>query len=140
VTGVQTCALPIFEHIADDAGALRRMRELLVPGGRVVVLVPAAPWAYGSMDAAMGHVRRYNRRALVARFRDAGLVAQSARYMNFPGLLGWWWHARVLRRDRLSESSTRLFDRLVPYVSALERLIPVPAGQSLVVVGRRETR
>ena len=40
------------------------------------------------------------------------------------------------RRSRLSAGATRTFDRLVPVISAIERLIPVPVGQSVIVVGR----
>lgn len=129
--------LNVLEHIEDDAGALEQMRLLLAVGGRVVVLVPAAPWVFGSMDAAMGHHRRYSRKSLLMLFKGAGLEVEKATYMNALGLIGWWWHGRVLKRETLSQSSTRFFDRIVPFVSALERLFPVPVGQSLVVVGRR---
>ncbi len=128
--------LNVLEHIEDDAGALAKMRDLLVVGGRVVVLVPAVPRVFGSMDIAMGHIRRYSRRSIVDLFKRSGLVVEKATYMNLPGLLGWWWHGRILKRVQLSPHSTRAFDRIVPFVSALERLIPRPLGQSLVVVGR----
>ncbi len=130
--------LNVLEHLEDDAGALAKMRSLLAVGGRVVILVPAAPWAFGSMDAAMGHHRRYSRKNLVSLFRRSGLRVEKAAYMNMPGLLGWWWHGRLLKRSKLSHVSARVFDRVVPFISALERLFPVPAGQSLVVVGRRD--
>lgn len=128
--------LNVLEHLEDDAAALAIMRTLLAVGGRVVVLVPAVPWAYGSMDAAMGHHRRYSRRSLLALFGNAGLVVEKAAYMNALGLLGWWWHGQILRRRKLSAVATRAFDKTVPLVAALERLLPVPLGQSLVVIGR----
>src|SRR5262249_7085059 len=43
--------LNVLEHIRDDVGALRTMRALLVPGGRLVLLVPAYRALYGTMDA-----------------------------------------------------------------------------------------
>lgn len=130
--------LNVLEHIADDVAALKIMGDLLVPGGRVVILVPAMPWAFGAMDAAMGHLRRHTMHSLTARFRRAGLAVETAKYLNFPGLFGWWWQGRILGREKLSQAATRAFDRVVPYVSAIERLIPVPVGQSLLAVGRRE--
>lgn len=130
--------LNVLEHIEDDTAALVNMRKLLTVGGRLVVLVPAVPWAFGSMDTAMGHYRRYSRKSLLALFKDAGLVVEKATYMNVPGLLGWWWHGRILKRERLSAGATRAFDKIVPFVSALERLFPIPLGQSLVVIGRLE--
>src|SRR5204863_29199 len=44
-----TC-INVLEHTADDVGALRRMHELLVPGGRVIVFVPAGKALYGALD------------------------------------------------------------------------------------------
>ena len=32
---------------------------MLTPGGRAVVLVPALPALYGSLDRELGHARRY---------------------------------------------------------------------------------
>jgi len=127
--------LNVLEHIADDAGALRRMGELLAPGGRVIVLVPAMQCIYGRMDEAMGHLRRYSAGSLRRAFRRAGLRVRSARYMNLIGAAAWWWQGRVLRRSKLSAAATRAFDRMVPMISAMERLLPAPAGQSLVMVG-----
>ena len=49
----------VLEHIEDDAAAVRRFRSVLPEGGRLVILVPALPALYGSIDEAIGHFRRY---------------------------------------------------------------------------------
>lgn len=131
-----TVCLNVLEHIADDAAALGRMRQLVSPGGKVIIFVPALPVLYGEMDRAMGHIRRYTRPALARLFRQAGLRPTHSRYVNVVGALGWLWNGRVLRRGRIPESATVAFDRMVPILSALERLIPPLAGQSLLMVGR----
>lgn len=128
--------LNVLEHIEDDVSALRRMRELLAPGGRVIVLVPALHFLYGQMDRALGHVRRYSRRSLRGAFRQAGLRPVSARYLNALGMLGWWWHGRVRGRTVVPVGATRLFDRMVPFLAAWERLVPPLIGQSVVMVGQ----
>src|SRR6185503_15503979 len=64
--------LNVLEHVAEDLAALRGMRGLLTRGGRVVLLVPALPWLYGSLDAALGHVRRYAAAELRAKIQTAG--------------------------------------------------------------------
>ncbi len=127
--------LNVLEHIQDDVRALRCMREMLRPGGRVIVLVPALPCLYGEMDKAMGHVRRYTLASLRRAFADAGLRPQCGHYMNMAGVLGWWWHGRIRRKANIPETATLTFDRLVPFLSAIERLIPVLFGQSVVMVG-----
>ncbi len=51
--------LNVLEHIEDDAGALRSIRTVLEPGGRLILLVPNDPRAYGTIDKEIGHYRRY---------------------------------------------------------------------------------
>lgn len=128
--------LNVLEHIADDVEALRRMKQLLRPDGRVIVLVPALPVLFGRMDRAMGHHRRYTLGSLRRAFHTAGLKPAWGRYMNLAGAFGWWWQGRVLKKSQISASKAEMFNRIVPILSAFERLIPILIGQSVVVVGR----
>jgi len=104
----------------------------------MIILVPALSCLYGEMDKAMGHIRRYSKRSLGCCFHEAGLKTIDARYMNMLGVLGWWWQGKVLGRSTIPERGTRFFDRCVPYISALERIMPVPVGQSLIMVGEKQ--
>ncbi|MCH8254097.1 MAG: class I SAM-dependent methyltransferase, partial [Gemmatimonadetes bacterium] len=54
--------LNVLEHIDDDIGSLEAMYSLLEPAGKLVLLVPAFPGLYGSLDRALGHYRRYTRK------------------------------------------------------------------------------
>ena len=128
--------LNVLEHIADDVAALRKMAELCRPGGKVVILVPALKLLFGRMDRSFGHFRRYNRRTLRRTFRAAGLRVVHSRYFNMLGAVGWLLKGRIAKSDQLDTRSCRTFDSLVPYLDALERLIPPPLGQSLIMVGR----
>ena len=132
--------LNVLEHIDDDAGALRKMTELCRPGGSVVILVPALMMLYGAMDRSFGHFRRYSQRTLRRAFQAAGLRVVSSRYFNMLGALGWLLKGRITGGDQLDTRSCRLFDRLVPYLDALERLLPRPFGQSLIMVGKPRGR
>ena len=51
----------MLEHIPDDARALACIHRLLAPGGRLLLLVPAERYLYGTLDRALGHYRRYQR-------------------------------------------------------------------------------
>ncbi len=127
----------VLEHIRDDGEALALMAARVRPGGAVVLYVPAVPWAYGEMDARLGHFRRYRKSDLRALARRTGMDLVRLRHVNFIGLLGWWWAGRVRKEAVIDPGKARVMDRLVPYVSAVERLIPPLAGQSLLAVFRK---
>ena len=127
----------VLEHIADDAQALEQMKSLLRPGGRVLLYVPAGPWAYGHLDRQLGHFRRYSKQRMRRLAAAGGLVLERDVYVNFAGVFGWFLHSRVLRRDVVSPQSARFVDRLVPFLSAVERLWPPVTGQSLFAVLRK---
>jgi SAM-dependent methyltransferase len=127
--------LNVLEHIEADEAALGAMRGLLQPGGRLVLLVPAMQSIYGSLDAALGHYRRYGARELRTKMAAAGLRLLHLEYFNLAGIFGWWLTGRVLRRTIIPRGSLRLYDSLVP-LFRLERLLPWRVGQSLIAIGQ----
>jgi SAM-dependent methyltransferase len=130
-------ALNVIEHIEEDVAAMRSMRDMLIPGGQAIVLVPALRWLYGSLDRELGHARRYARRELRTRMEQAGLRVERLFYFNLVGTLGWFMNARIRRVPRIPLNQLRLFDAVVP-VLRLEDAIPLPFGQSLIAVGVRD--
>jgi ubiquinone/menaquinone biosynthesis C-methylase UbiE len=129
----------VLEHIADDVGALEAFKRILVPGGRVIVFVPALQVAYGPLDAELGHYRRYSKRTLRGAFTDAGLDLIRLRYTNPIGLAGWMYNAHISKSTKHSVAQVKLFETLVaPWALPIERLIPPPIGLSLVAVGLKK--
>ncbi len=126
--------LNVLEHVDDDISALVAIRGLLAPSGRLVLLVPALPALYGTMDRALGHHRRYKRAGLADLLEATGFRVQHVEYFNLAGIPGWWWAGRVLRRETIPAGSLKLYDALVP-LFRLERLIPWRVGQSLIAIG-----
>lgn len=128
----------VLEHIRDDVSAVGNFTRLLKPGGKLVLLVPAVPAAFGFIDERLGHFRRYSKRGLKALLIKAGFVPEKIRFFNFVGLWAWWWNARFARREKQSDAQIYFFDRfLVPLLSFLERILPPPIGQSLLAAGRK---
>ena len=128
----------VLEHIEDDVAALRLFRDVVAPGGKVLIWVPALMAAYGPLDAELGHFRRYSKASLRHAFRQAGLEVVSLRYTNPIGLLGWMYKAHVARSNAHSSRQIRLFETLVAtWALPLERLVVPPIGLSLAAVGRR---
>ena len=128
----------VLEHIEDDIRALRLFRDLVAPtGGKVLIFVPAVQAAYGPLDAALGHHRRYSKGSLRRAFASAGLDLAALRYTNPIGLLGWMYNAHISKTTEHTTGQVRLFERLVaPWALPLDRLVPPPIGLSLFAVGR----
>ena len=123
-------AVNVIEHIADDHGLVVRLAGLLRPGGQLLVYVPACPIAYGSLDIALGHHRRYTPTTLAACLRGGGLDPGRPRYINLLGLAGWMVNGRILRRTVLPSRTVSLFDHLMPLVR-LEDKLNLPIGLGL---------
>ena len=133
-----TC-LNVLEHIKEDVGALQTMRQILEPGGRLVMLVPAYRPLYGTMDAADHHYRRYAAREVRRKLGEAGFAVERVWHMNVPGLLAWFINGKILRKTLASEGQYGLYNALVPYFRATEKLLPggPPIGLSVLAVGRK---
>lgn len=130
-------SLNVLEHVARDDQAVRQLVRLLRPGGALLTYVPACPAAFGPMDTALGHHRRYTRRSLARLMTQAGLRVERLHAMNLLGLLGWSFNNHVLRRTRPDPAQVAAFERLVPLVRAAERRFRVPVGLGLVAVAGR---
>jgi SAM-dependent methyltransferase len=125
----------VLEHIADDDGTLRRFRELLAPDGALLLIVPAHPTLFGSLDESFGHERRYTKAELRTKLAGAGLTAAQLRYVNPVGAAGWLLESRILRRRHLPRGGLRLYDRLVPAMRAFDP-VSLPFGLSLWAVAK----
>ena len=66
----------VVEHVEDDAGFLRGLRGLLVPGGRLYLTVPKHPRLWSAHDEESGHQRRYTADGLRSVVEQAGFTVE----------------------------------------------------------------
>jgi hypothetical protein len=128
----------VLEHIEDDIGALRTMRGLVRPGGHVVIVVPAFPFAMGPADIATGHVRRYTRKTMRAALTAADLQIEQLHYANSLGLIGYYVSTCLLRQKPGPGAMVKFYDSTVaPFTRFIERGMHPPFGQSVIAIARR---
>ncbi len=128
--------LNVLEHIEDDIFALEQMREVLQPGGKLALLVPAHRFLYGEFDRAVGHFRRYERRELTNKLKRVGFDVRKVKFFSLAAALPWLINGRLLKRDYLPTGQANLANSLVPLLK-LERLIGPPCGLSLIAIGQK---
>ncbi|BCL14726.1 class I SAM-dependent methyltransferase [Micromonospora sagamiensis] len=127
----------VLEHIEEDVDALRSMRDLVRPGGAVIIIVPAFQFAMSPADIATGHVRRYTKRTLGAAMTGAGLRVERIHYANALGLIGYFMATKVFRLMPKEGPMVKVYDTTVlPVTKAAEQLVRPPFGQSVFAVAR----
>jgi SAM-dependent methyltransferase len=139
--------LNVIEHVRADERALAFLREIAAPGGRIVLIVPALPALYNGLDREAGHYRRYTLGSLKRSLSEAGWKVHLLRYINLPGVPGWWatgWISRGIRSaTELNAPSTnwllRFYDRF--FVGLARLMDPVSArvaGLSVLAVATKD--
>lgn len=127
----------VLEHLRDDIGALLTMGEILEPGGRLALLVPAHLTLYGPYDRLDGHYRRYTKAYLRLILSHTPLEILRLYYFNAVGAVGWFVQHRLLRQTIHGAGHFSVMNALLPMVRPLERLVAPPFGLSLIAVCRR---
>jgi SAM-dependent methyltransferase len=89
-------ALDVIEHHAQPEVLLGEIARVLVPGGRLIVTVPAYQWMWSYADDVLGHYRRYTRSRLKDELRSAGFDVRRVTYFH-SWLLPIAWTFRTLR-------------------------------------------
>jgi SAM-dependent methyltransferase len=132
-------SINVLEHIPDDEGLLRDLRDRLVPNGRLLLYTPAFEILFSANDVRVGHVRRYRRATLAAAVEGAGLAVESVEYVDSLGFL-----AALLYRvagdsdGGLSLPVVKFYDRIVfPLSRALDRVLGRVVGKNLLLTATR---
>ncbi len=118
--------LNVVEHVDDDLGALRNIREVLAPGGRAIILVPRGQELFGTLDEVLGHRRRYTDSSLARLARQAGFEVQELLHFNRIGTPAWWLNGKLLKRRSFGLFQIKMLNLLTPLFRLVDRGLPFP--------------
>jgi SAM-dependent methyltransferase len=126
----------VLEHIRDDAQMLATLRTRhLLPGGTIVLYVPALNALYTNWDRKIGHYRRYSKRRLAGVAAEAGLSVALLHYVNFLAIPAWLITGRLVDREGRTTQAVSTWDTFaVPVSRALESRVRLPIGLNLLCV------
>ena len=129
----------VLEHVDNDASMLEQIHELLVPGGTLLLFVPALQWLFGSLDTLVGHRRRYVKPQLRRLVEEARFSIRDLRYFDALGVLPWYITGRVIKAKLFNERAAKLYDTVgVPVGAFAERFAIPPIGKNLLAIAQRE--
>jgi ubiquinone/menaquinone biosynthesis C-methylase UbiE len=126
-------ATDVLEHLEDDAAALRELRRVTAPSGRLLATVPAYRWLWSQHDSAHHHFRRYTLRELRRRLEATGWEPVAASYFNsilLPPIAA----VRLLARRRPPGNGERPDLKLTP--ERLNRVLTQPMRIEAAMIGR----
>jgi SAM-dependent methyltransferase len=127
----------VLEHIENDAEVVSAFHRVLKPGAPLLIYVPAYALLYGPLDRAVGHVRRYRRKALIDLVESAGFTVQVCRYSDSIGFVAALAY-RFVGSGHLRQRAVKLYDRFVfPASRGLDYFARRFFGKNLVLVARR---
>jgi len=125
----------VLEHIEDDAGELRKVYETLEPGGHCLIFVPAFMSLYGAFDEKVGHFRRYTKKELEEKGKNAGFKIVKSKYFDFAGIFPWYIKYKLLKSDSLESGAVTAYDKFaVPVTKQFERFLRFPAGKNILTI------
>ena len=132
-------SLNVFEHIEQDAIAIREVRRKLKPGGALLIYVPAFECLWTSLDEKLYHYRRYTKATLRRLVEQEGLAIEQVRYADCVGFIAALVF-RLLNRSAstLTPPTISFYDRwLFAPSRVLDRLFGRWFGKNVYVLCRK---
>lgn len=110
----------VLEHIEDDARIMKDLASRLLPGGFLIIYVPALPLLFSSMDERIGHFRRYTRKRLKQISSIPGMEISELYYNDFLGVFASLAVKFVGYKNKASlgsQKSLRIYDKFIYPIS-----------------------
>lgn len=143
-----TCIDVIYhKQVKNDIGALSEIRRILRPGGVLVLRVPANRYLMSAHDRHVHTARRYSKKELDRKLRQAGFVVKYISFVHSPIFLVSL--IRLIVERLMHKQATSTIGKVNPVVNSILKImlrleadvvcrgVAIPFGQGLVAVARR---
>lgn len=127
----------VLEHIKNDETAVGNLNKLLKKGGILLLILPAHPMIFGSIDMHVGHFRRYEKNKLLELLKSHHFEIILSKRINFLGALGWWFAGKVFKNTSIDVDKLSLFNTIAPFVLPIEDITGTPVGTSILIVSQK---
>jgi len=127
----------VLHHIKSDNKAIINIFNLLNDGGILFIQEPAHKSLFGTLDNFQNHYRRYQKNELTKKLEILGFMILKANYFNKLGAVGWFINSKLLNRKEMPKNQLSIFNKLVPMINILDKLIPKIFGLSVIIVASK---
>lgn len=138
-------ATDILEHV-DDNRALCELSRVLLPGGFIIITVPAFQVLWGLQDEVSHHKRRYRQSEIEYKVHKTGLTVINSFYFNTILFFPIWIARQIIRLtgiklDSENQLNNQLLNRVLEAIFLFDvRIAPwirPPFGVSIMVVATK---
>lgn len=131
-------ALNVIEHIQEDSVAITNLKKFLKPGGKMLILVPAHPQLYNSIDHFLQHFKRYKKEELELLLSKCGLKIERSFFFNSLGIVAWWLSGAIFKNKKIKNKQMNAYDYLVPLARILDKISGKRIGLSVISVAVKD--
>ncbi|MDR0705256.1 MAG: glycosyltransferase [Planctomycetaceae bacterium] len=117
-----------------DAAALKRIYNMLRPGGNVILVVPQYPSLFCELDKTLGYRRRYTKRNLGQLCQETGFRIVQCRSIHVAAYFSWLINGVFFRRTGIGKVQLKILNMLTPISGLLSLLLP---GGNLLLVAEK---
>lgn len=75
----------VLEHIEDDVKTLKMIHRKMNHNSKIVLYLPAFMLLFSGLDEAVGHYRRYSKKEIQTKLKQAGFKILDSRYVDSIG-------------------------------------------------------
>ena len=132
--------MDVLEHLKDDEAFLKNLYQAMRHGSRLVVSVPALPYAFSEWDKQLGHFRRYYKSELDKKLKAAGFKTVSITYawsFLVPSAISRRFKTKRYQQNMEFEKIPNWLNTLLFSMFKVERFFSPPIGTSVFAIGEK---